>query len=288
MSKRSKPRARPAKPRARPAKPPVMKLVVGPKILTIDIETAPIGAHVWSLWDQNVGLNQITQEWTIISFAAKWLHDDAIIGAHTGGRGVENVHDDRELLLQIRELLDEADIVVNQNGVSFDMKKINARMLMHGILPYSPVRQIDTKRIAKRHFGFTSNKLEWMASHIAGIPKSKHDKFPGFELWTECLKDNSAAWKELMDYNGKDVRATEALYLKMLPWIEQHPNIPGYFHKVGETRCPKCASTSLENRGFVTTQYGKYQRRRCNNCGGWSRDRTNLLSKEERVDLLSN
>ncbi len=29
------------------------------KILVLDIETAPIVAHVWGLFDQNIGLNQI-------------------------------------------------------------------------------------------------------------------------------------------------------------------------------------------------------------------------------------
>jgi hypothetical protein len=30
----------------------------GPKVLIYDIETAPIVAHVWGLWENNVGLNQ--------------------------------------------------------------------------------------------------------------------------------------------------------------------------------------------------------------------------------------
>src|SRR5690606_10614258 len=44
-----------------------------PKVLVFDIETSPIIAHVWSLWDQNVGLNQIMTEWHIMSWSAKWL-----------------------------------------------------------------------------------------------------------------------------------------------------------------------------------------------------------------------
>ena len=36
--------------------------MTGPKILIVDIETAPIVAQVWGLFDQNVGLNQIAQD----------------------------------------------------------------------------------------------------------------------------------------------------------------------------------------------------------------------------------
>ena len=40
-----------------------------PKILFLDIETCPIIADVWKLWDNNVGLNQIIKDWSIIAWA---------------------------------------------------------------------------------------------------------------------------------------------------------------------------------------------------------------------------
>lgn len=43
------------------------------KVLLSDIETAPILASVWRIWDQNIGLNQIKADWHLLSFAAKWL-----------------------------------------------------------------------------------------------------------------------------------------------------------------------------------------------------------------------
>ncbi|CAJ6797142.1 RNase H superfamily protein [Burkholderia pseudomallei] len=39
-----------------------------PRILSLDIETSPILGYVWSLWKQNVSLNQIHSEWCILSF----------------------------------------------------------------------------------------------------------------------------------------------------------------------------------------------------------------------------
>ena len=49
----------------------------GPRVLLFDIETAPILGYVWSLWEQNVGLNQIHSDWYVLSWAAKWLGDSA-------------------------------------------------------------------------------------------------------------------------------------------------------------------------------------------------------------------
>ena len=129
------------------------------KILTLDIETAPISAYVWALWDQNVGLDMIADEWTILSFSAKWLDKKEPIFKGTGGRGKIQVRDDKELCQALWKLLDEADIVITQNGKSFDIKKINARLISHGIGPYSPIKIVDTMLVAKHHFAFTSNNL---------------------------------------------------------------------------------------------------------------------------------
>src|SRR5579859_6162370 len=115
-----------------------------PRIATVDIETAPLESFTWGIWDQNIGLEQIKTEWSILSYAWKWLDSKAIIQADTSGRGIKKVRDDKKLAGQLWKLLDEADIVVAQNGIKFDIKKINARLIQHGFGPYSPIRVVDT------------------------------------------------------------------------------------------------------------------------------------------------
>jgi hypothetical protein len=46
-----------------------------PRILIVDIETAPITAHVWGVRDQYVGLDQVIEDWSVLAFAAKWYGD---------------------------------------------------------------------------------------------------------------------------------------------------------------------------------------------------------------------
>ena len=228
----------------------------------------------------------IREEWSILSFSAKWLHEDKVVFKHTGGSGPAFVRKDYALCEALWKLLDDADIVVTQNGNAFDLKKINSRMLYHGIIPYSPVRTIDTLLVAKKHFAFTSNKLAWMSKHHTTQKKSEHKKFPGFELWSECLKDNPAAWREMKHYNSLDVLATEELYLKMRPWIAGHPDVSVYTQE--KHTCPKCGSGDVQCRGFAVTQTGKFSRLQCQMCGGWSRAKTNLLTRSERQFRLSN
>jgi hypothetical protein len=258
-----------------------------PVIKLIDIETSPLESYTWGLWQQNVGLNQIKTGWTILSFAVKDLGKKAVRYYDTSGYGADNVRDDSMLIELLWHELNSADIVVAQNGKRFDVKKINARLVEAGFKPYSPIRVVDTLLAAKAHFAFTSNKLEWMTDKLTASKKSKHDKFPGFELWKECLKDNPKAWKEMRKYNIQDVVSLEELYLTLRPWITGHPNVAAY-NSIGEAiACPRCGSEDLREAGDWLTNVSKYKRYSCGGCGGWARSRYTTNTIEKRRSLLS-
>jgi hypothetical protein len=257
------------------------------KTLIIDIETAPIEAYVWGLWDQNVGLEQIKTEWSILSFAAKWLGRKRVIYGDTGGRGKRFTRDDKPLMKTIRGLLDEADIVIAQNGKRFDVRKMNARLIEHGFGPPSPYRVIDTMVVAKKYFAFTSQKLAWTSKHLTLVPKEEHKEFPGFELWTAVLADNPKAWRVMRRYNVQDIHATEAVYLKLRPWIENHPNLALYASKaVDKPTCPKCGSEHMVGYQYKFSQAGKYLQYQCKDCGGFARGKQLVQSLEQRRKLL--
>lgn len=257
-----------------------------PRILSLDIETSPVMGYVWSLWKQNVGLNQIAKEWCILSFCAKWLGDDRVIYHDTSQQ--RNKEDDKHLVRKLWRLLDRADIVVAQNGVRFDVKKINARFILLGMPPPSPFRVVDTMLEARKNFGFTSNKLEWLTDKLCTThKKQKHKKFPGFELWRECLSGNPEAWAEMREYNVDDVLSLEELYLVMRPWMSGHPNVGNYDDKPGNgPKCPHCGSTNVRRKGLRHTQVGQYPRYHCQGCGAWSRGRLTTNTKAHKANLL--
>lgn len=256
-----------------------------PKILVLDVETAPVLAYVWRTFKENVSWDQISTDWYILSFAAKWLGDPRVI-YHDQSRK-RNIEDDRDLMKKLHKLLNAADIVIAHNGKKFDVRKIKARFILNGFAPPSPFRIIDTMLEARREFAFTSNRLIALTEMLCTEKKLTHAKFPGFELWAQCLKGNAAAWKEMREYNIQDVISLEELYLKLRPWMEGHPNV-GAFVDPDETTCPKCGSTNLRRAGFRYTQTGKYTRYQCNDCGGWARGRTVVNTREVRDNLLVN
>lgn len=252
------------------------------RLLYIDIETAPIEAYVWSIWDQNVGLNQIIKDWAVLSVA--WMFEGDQM-QYADNRECMDPRDDRVLMSLVWKALDEADLVCTQNGNSFDIRKLNARFITLGMPPPSTYRCIDTKIVAKQALALTSHKLEFMAEKIAGVKKSPHKEFPGFELWTEVLKGNRRAWAVMERYNKQDVRATRALYLKLRPWAKTHPNM-GQYMESNIPVCPKCGGKKVHARGYSYTTAGKYRRYACLTCGGWSKGIDNLLEKSKRKSLL--
>jgi hypothetical protein len=260
---------------------------MSPRALVLDIETAPIEAYVWGLFDQNIALDQVKEDYSILCYCGWWLGEKKPITDHTGGRGAKKVRDDRKLMQGLWDLLDEADIVIAQNGQQFDIKRINARLIIHGFKPYSPIKIVDTLLSAKKHFGFQSNKLAYLSKVLANTKKSEHKKFPGFSLWTACLADDPAAWREMIAYNVIDVKSTAEVYERMLPWISSHPNLGAYVQDK-DPRCPKCESKKLQRRGYSVTQQGSYERWHCQSCGGWARGKTSAMDSKVRRGLLAN
>ena len=48
-----------------------------PKILLFDIETAPLKASVWGMWEQNV--LRVESDWYMLCWAAKWLDQKKVL-----------------------------------------------------------------------------------------------------------------------------------------------------------------------------------------------------------------
>jgi len=251
------------------------------KILILDIETAPKVALVWRFFKENISPKQVLEHGHLISFAAKWYNEPDIIYHEN------RTENEKEIISLLVDLLNEADIVITHNGKQFDLPQIRARAVVNRIKPPSSVRMIDTCIIARKEFGFPSNSLEYL-SDVMGckIKKSSHKKFPGFELWLECLRGNPDAWMELRYYNIQDVLVLEELYTNMIPWITNHPNVANQEENVEKILCPKCGSDHIQRRGYTYTNLHKYVRYQCQNCFGWAR--TRYSENKKNINLLTN
>lgn len=245
------------------------------KILYIDIETAPNTVHVWGLFKQNVGLNQIMDTSRTLCFAAKWF------GTANKVEFWSEYHNGREAMIErAHALLEEADAVVTYNGERFDLPILNKEFVVDGLPPPAPTGSIDLLRVVKRRFRFASNKLDHVCSELGLGNKTRHE---GHDLWVQCMQGDSAAWGRMKKYNKQDVVLLEKLYHKILPWIDTHPNKALFDPMTKEPTCPNCGGTHVQSRGLQRNKTHAYTRFRCNDCGTWSRGRFTVTRKNENI-----
>lgn len=180
------------------------------KILYLDIETTPMQVYAWGLWDQNISIDQIIKPTEMLCFGARWHGKKNVV--------FKSVHHDgkKAMLEELHALMEEADILVGWNSAAFDHKHINREFLENGLMPPSPVKDLDLMSIVKANFQFPSNKLDYVAQALGVGAKVKHS---GFKLWLDCMAGDDKAWKEMKKYQLQDVNLLVDLYDVLLPWF---------------------------------------------------------------------
>lgn len=257
----------------------------GPRVLVFDIETAPLRSFHWRMFKENIGIDQIDEDWYMLTWAAKWLGEDEILydSLHDHKLWKKNPRDDSIIIKNLWGLIHEADVVIAHNGNKFDVKKMNARFLKHGLTPPRPYKKIDTLEIARSMFGFSSNKLDYLAQYLEVGEKIHTD----WELWDRCVNGDPKAFDEMVEYNVHDVIILERVYQKLAAWSKTHPNLSLYVDD-DEPICPVCLSGDIIKDGFAYTNVGKFQAYHCKNCGSYKRGYKNLLTKTKRQSSLRN
>jgi DNA polymerase elongation subunit (family B) len=230
------------------------------KILLYDLETMANKAYVWGKYEQNV--IAYIQQGYMLCWGAKWLGEKTVVkglddypGYHPGAP------DDYLLVKELHELVSEADILIAHNGDSFDVKKMNERFVYHGFTPPPPYKTIDTKKVAKRYFAFNSNKLDDLGERLE---VGRKIKTPGFELWLGCENGDRKAWDLMKKYNKQDVILLEEVYLRLRPWIQNHPKM------AFNGQCVNCGGNEFGQERSYLTKNGPKTRHQCKACGHWS------------------
>jgi len=252
-----------------------------PKIAVLDIETLPGVGFFWQLFDTTISIDQVIEDITFLSWAGKWLDSPKMYSDILTPD--EAIHRDTSRITQsVWDFLKQADIVVGHNFHGYDSKIINTNYLEHNLGPLKPII-IDTLLVAKNHFRFSSNKLQFINRKLG--MRDKMDT-GGFQLWKDCHYGDPVALQKMMSYNIQDIYSTEDLFHKFKPYI-RNINI-GLYTESDETVCPTCGSASLHDEGSYYTPAGKWTAVRCEVCQSLSRRKANLLTVKKRKGLLVN
>lgn len=231
---------------------------------------------MWGLWNQNLGIHQITGNSEVLTWAAAWEGSDEVMYSSRGFASK------RAMLKEIYNLLEEADAVVTYNGDRFDLKILDQEFMLLGWTPPAPYKSVDLLKTMKRRFRGTSNKLDYW---LKRLDLGKKIETRGHQLWLDCMNGDKEAFEEMSTYNIHDVEETEKLFQRVRPWIVNLPNMALYSED--GFVCPTCGSEHLQSRGTRTTKTLTYRRFRCNTCGDWCRSTTaeKMLTKPKVVAI---
>lgn len=229
-----------------------------PRILVVDIETAPAEMWGWGMFKQNFGVDQIKEFPYILCIGAKWVGEPECIMFSIWEHGAEG------MLNRLLDLIEQSDAVVSKNGIKFDIPWIRTELLKLKMRPLPNLTHIDLERAARAYFRFHSNKLDFIGKYLEEGGKVEHE---GFKLWRKVMEGDEKARRRMLNYCAGDLKLTERIYKRMRPHIENHPAI----RAVGAEGCPKCGSKKTQKRGVRYTACFEIQRHQCCNpkCRGW-------------------
>lgn len=235
------------------------------KILVLDIEWKPTKAYVWSAWKVNIYPEQILEHGGLLCVGAKW------IGDKTTHVFTEWELGHREMLERTRQMMSEADAIIGYNSDKYDLRKLEGEFALYKMKFPPPCPSIDLIKTVKK-MGLFMARLGFVGPWFGVGEKLEHE---GMSLWTKIDQTGDAKAKDKMSkYCAQDVKLTEKLYLRLRPYIKNHPMLGD-----GSDGCPACNSKAFQHRGFNRSRYYKTQRLQCQEkgCGHW------FTGKRERI-----
>ncbi len=185
---------------------------------------------------------------------------------------------DASIVKELYKILTSADILISHNGDKFDVKKATAKFIVHGLDPIGKLKNVDTLKMARKHFAFTSNRLDALGEAL-GLGRKVSTG--GIELWFKCMAGDKKAWAKMEKYNKQDVDLLEKVYLKLRSWApEQHPHVGNIIGK--PDACPVCGDSRLRSCGILRTKTRAYIKYRCANCLSYCRGTDRIEAKKAK------
>lgn len=237
-----------------------------PRILFYDLEISPMLAWVYQAYDANTIKTE--QAPKIISFAYQWSDEKTIhckvLSDYKGYKPDRFNIDDKQVTVDLYNVMSEADLLIGHNSDNFDFKIANARFAYYGLDPLPNQRYYDTLKKARQLFKMPKNNLDEIYFYYfeeEGKTKIKHSDI----LW-DYLAGDKKAHEHMRAYNKRDIEITRAIYEKMSPFDKRHPNLT-LLQRDG-SRCKVCLSDKLERKPQSWyLRSVKRQRFKCLDCG---------------------
>lgn len=207
----------------------------------------------------------------MLMWAAKFTDEDEVhysrIDESTTWRDdcPESRCNDREVVQEFVNLVEDADVLVHHYGDKFDWPFLVTRCLANGITPPAYKSTVDTCMVARHNLKMTSNRLGNLADFFNGEDAQKGSLSK--KQWKLAAQGHGPTLDAMLEYCISDVIATEQVYLQLRAVMKHHPHIAPVVKGVDQnTVCPACGSAHTQGHGHRRTKRQIQHRRRCQSC----------------------
>lgn len=171
--------------------------------------------------------------------------------------------DEKPVIQKFIKAMERADFIVGHNHSHFDMGLIAARVMKYNLPPMPDIPLLDTLKLAKRHYKFLSNRLDYLGHYLGFGSKLKCTNAE----WIKALKGDRKAIKKIVDYNINDVVGLQVpLWNRLLPYvINKVPSIKRWYKNRHNPICCNKKMSMYDIRHSKAR--GTYTRFECRRCG---------------------
>lgn len=204
--------------------------------LFLDIETSPNVVLAFKAgYDLVINHDAIIKERKIICAAFCWEGENK-----TTILRWDSDQDDKQLLIRLCKVLEQADEVVGHYIDKFDWPWIITRCLIHKLPPPPIVKTIDTKAWSSRLY-FNSNRLDYVSQVLGHGAKEKME----FDDWKQIvLHNDKKAMDKMCHYCGVDVEKLEKVYHDLAPYMKPKSHV-GVLIGGDKWTCPRTGTTKV-------------------------------------------
>ena len=238
-----------------------------PRILFFDTERAP---PLWWAWEQKkeqyLRYSQMVQSgfFTSIQWQWEWEAKPSAYSVTDKPKYFrENPTCDLHVVKKAIELINDCDILVAHNGKRFDWRHVKGRAIFHNLRPPKKPYIVDTLTEA-RTSEFPSNALGDLAKYL-GIAEKGYNESEAGKMVTGSISQRIKNINLQTEYGIKDIPPLKALYYRLRPFMDNHPNMSTYAQR---PCCPNCQSDDFLHRGSSPLASGCIRKQyECRSCG---------------------
>lgn len=271
------------------------------RLLVYDIETElNLRARIWRLGENVIRHTQLDKAFNtneIICIQYKWYGEKSV-----------HVLSGKDMISKFDALVKQSDATIGKNNARFDVKHINTQRMLQGLPAYPEWTDTsdDLEKQLRKYFDFPSQSLDYISQllgyggkikmewddwrligdrkHLLKYKESKlfNMKQLNFIAQTECCNSYTnvitlglKALKKMFFYGKKDVRDTEKVLQRVMPYIKLKYNASN-----SETACTVCGHNKIVPTKIIIAGKTKYQQFYCPNHDGYAGRATYKYDKQ--------